>query len=230
MSCTTPISMPGIASPSRTEFFGVRWLLERRADGVFCVAMDDAGLLFEGFVGLPDQAKEKIEARLELRAPENAVDITLANELVLTPKSKLAGWLPVPFNQRLVVNASFGDAPVVTLGHPELRLAWREGEGYRHAQDESFRPDVTPLPRDRRRMWLRVQLENRSAELVRPKRLPLELQSCDIVAAHGMAFGPKVLWDFAETSTVRFAKPQSAEPNERLLSPDFQRATDRDRA
>lgn len=219
MPSTTPISLPGVTTPTRVVFHGVRWLLERRARGVFCVAMDETGLLHEGFIGLPDG--QSVEARVELRAPDHPVEVSLACDIVLTPSSSLSGWLPVPMQQRLLVTSTFGDAPVVTLSHPDLRMAWREGEGYHHAQEETFRADVEPLSRDRHRMWMQLELENHSAELVRPKRLPLAIQACDIVSEGGFAFGPKIRWTFGETSTVQLEAPST-----HLLSPDFKRTSE----
>lgn len=216
MAWTLALRLPGVTTPTRAELYGVRWLLERRPSGVFCVAMGET-LLYEGHLGLPTD--EDVEARVELRAPEHVVELALANDVVLAPGSKLEGWVPIPLNQRLVVSGSFGDACLVSLTDPDLRLGWREGEGYHHAQEETFRSEPMPGGRDRNRLWLRMALDNQGRELVRPKRCQLRLMACDILEEHGLAIGPKVCWTFGEKSDLRLEAPRAP-----ILSPDFQRA------
>lgn len=215
MAWTLALALPGATTPTRAEFYGLRWLVERRDSGLFCVAMADT-LRFEGYLGLPD---EDVEARLELRAPEHPVEVTLRNGVVLAPAAKLEGWLPVPVHQRLVVSGSFGDATLVTITDPDLRVGWREDEGYHHVQEETFRDSPEPGSRDAHRLWLRLAIDNPTREAVQAKRCPLPLAGCDILQEHGLAMGPRVHWTLGESGSIRLEAPRAP-----ILSPQFKRA------
>ena len=223
MACTIEIPLPGRNAPARVELCGMRWLLERRSNGIFCVAMDET-LRFEGWIGLPEE--DGLRARLELLAPQHPIELSLASEIVLAPQSVLAGWVPVPLNQRLLVQGSFGELCLVMLEHPDLRIGWREGEGYHHAQRETFRAELEPRGRDRGKLWLRFALDNAAssvdksvATVIRPKRCRLPLTNCDILSEHGLAIGPRVHWSFGERGRVELEAPSAS-----ILAPAFRRA------
>ncbi|MCA8969767.1 MAG: hypothetical protein KDC95_08290 [Planctomycetes bacterium] len=184
------IALPGDTTPTRAELYGVRWMLERRSGSIFCVAMDDT-LLFEGHVGVPD---EDLEARVEVRFPEHPVELTFSNSVVLAPRSRMLGWIPIPSSQRFVVSGPGGDSVLATTHDRDLRLGFREGEGYHHAQDESFRDTLACLPRDRNRIWLAMTLENQGSDVWRPKRCRLELSTQEIVQNGDLCLGPRVVW------------------------------------
>lgn len=205
MALQHAIPRPRVGAPTRVEVHGVRWLLEQRGTAVFCVAMDDT-LLFEGYLALPAESEGLAsEACIEVHAPDYPVELSFANNIVLAPTGKLAGYVPLPTTQRFVVRTQAGAFVLATTSDRDLRLGFRENEGYHHAQEESLRDVMEPLPRDRNRFWIRLEIENRGCDVWRPKRCRLDLAGRDILRNGDVLIGPRVQWVRDEQEQLHIA-------------------------
>ena len=218
------ISLPRVGAPTRVEVHGVRWLLEKRGAAIFCAAMDDT-LLFEGYLALPAESEDEAstdqastgqasndqarEACIEVHAPDYPVELSFANSIVLAPTGKLAGYVPLPTTQRFVVRTQAGAFVLATTSDRDLRLGFRENEGYYHAQEESLRDVMEPLPRDRNRFWIRLEIENRGCDVWRPKRCRLDLAGRDILRNGEVLIGPRVQWIRDEQEQLHIAAAPS---------------------
>lgn len=221
MVLTLDVPVPSSAASCQAELCGVQWLLERRRDGVRCVAMDGE-VLWEALLGLPEG---RSLLRIRATVPRHPLEVELASETVLAPDGRVSGWIDAPLEFVLsVVDTSdeTQEQELHVLEDKQLRTAWREQEGYHHP----WRVALRRKPRkDARRMWLRMSIKNLGREPWRPQRCRLLLYGQELRALRDLVLGPRVAWTSAADESVRLLPlPGSGSADRaRVLQPLFRR-------
>ncbi len=217
MALSANVPLPAWARPVRCQLCGVQWVLERRADGVHCVASDGA-VLWEGMLGLPEN---DAELTLEVMPPRYPIELELESHIVLAPGGEVRGWIAVPLETRLLWSGAGAVDELVRLEPPGLRVGWRDGEGYHHPLVARL-SKAPRAERGERCLWLRAYFSNRGPETVRPQRCRLSLASIRLRRMRGVVVGPRVTWVFGIRGGVRVTElPGWKRPQ--ILQPDFRR-------
>lgn len=222
MALKVEVPPPTSAKPVQVELCGVQWLLERRSDGVRCVATD-GGVLWEGMIGLPG---ERVRLELEARPVQDPIELTLTSEVVLASGGRVRGWVTLPLELRLLAcGAVGGTQELVALGDGELRTGWREEDGYYHPyQSALHRAPRREWSGRSRVVWVRMFLENRGETSVRPDRCRLDLSGHAMWLLRGLPLGPRVNWRFGDRDELRVLPlPGLDAGSSSILAPNFRR-------
>jgi len=201
---------PSTGEPLSLEFGGRRWLLERSRHGVTVYVLRGEETVHESLLGLPERG---CDLRFEGMAPRHPIELGIGTELTLAPGGQVRGWLALPLDLRLV-HVPEGDAPQPAEGQellrvrdPELRLGWREGQGYHHPWDSRLlrAPGDADEDRHRReRLWLRARIRNDSEHVVHTRRCRIALAGFPARVLRGMAMGPSMDWNIGPLGGIRF--------------------------